>query len=180
MLSSAQIKVEIDSIWYFLWEDNKSAMVTSGDWGLIKPQDKLGYVGDIIIPSNVEYNGEIYSVESIGRSAFSCCGGMTSITIPNTLKRTEYYAFGGCDNLNSVHISDLEAWCKIDFGTWSGNPLEFAEHLYLNGKELIDIIIPEGVTSIGYHAFYKYIGLRSIIIPKSVTSIGESAFYGCI
>ena len=41
------------------------------------------------------------------------------------------------------------------------------------------IIIPDSVTSIGYHAFYGCTGLTSITIPDSVTSIVDGAFYGC-
>lgn len=49
-----------------------------------------------------------------------------------------------------------------------------------NGKSTLEtIIIPEGVTSIGYRAFYTCDGLTSVIIPESVTSIGDSAFFGC-
>ena len=36
------------------------------------------YVGDVVIPSIV--NG--YRVTQIGRFAFACCGGLTSVTIP--------------------------------------------------------------------------------------------------
>ena len=43
-----------------------------------------------------------------------------------------------------------------------------------------DLIIPEGVTSIGYSAFYGCSGLTgSLIIPEGVISIEYSAFYGC-
>ncbi|MCH5187521.1 MAG: leucine-rich repeat domain-containing protein, partial [Oscillospiraceae bacterium] len=41
------------------------------------------------------------------------------------------------------------------------------------------VIICDGVTSIGYCAFYKCTSLTSITIPDSVTSIGWSAFYNC-
>lgn len=37
--------------------------------------------GVLIIPDSVEYNGNIYSVTSIGESAFSGCSGLTT---PNT------------------------------------------------------------------------------------------------
>ena len=40
-------------------------------------------------------------------------------------------------------------------------------------------VIPEGVTSIGYRAFYMCFSLTSIIIPDSVTSIGAYAFNCC-
>lgn len=40
-------------------------------------------------------------------------------------------------------------------------------------------IIQDGVTKIGYSAFYNCISLKEITIPDSVTSIGDSAFDGC-
>lgn len=42
-----------------------------------------------------------------------------------------------------------------------------------------DVIIPDGVTSIGAGAFKNCTALIVITIPNTVTSIGNSAFYGC-
>ena len=42
-----------------------------------------------------------------------------------------------------------------------------------------EIVIPEGVTSIGDYAFYCYLSLTEITIPDSVTSIGRQAFWYC-
>ena len=42
-----------------------------------------------------------------------------------------------------------------------------------------ELIIPNGVTSIGGAAFRYCTSLISVTIPDSVTSIGSSAFYGC-
>ena len=42
-----------------------------------------------------------------------------------------------------------------------------------------DVIIPEGVTSIGESVFDGCEGLTSVTIPSSVTSIGRGAFDGC-
>lgn len=41
------------------------------------------------------------------------------------------------------------------------------------------VIIHEGVTSIGNHAFYYCGNLASITIPTSLTNIGSEAFYSC-
>ena len=40
-------------------------------------------------------------------------------------------------------------------------------------------MIPNSVTSIGYHSFYGCSNLTSVTIPDSVTSIGDDAFYNC-
>ena len=42
-----------------------------------------------------------------------------------------------------------------------------------------DVVIPDGVTSIGDRAFEGCNGLTSVTIPNSVTSVGHWAFYGC-
>ena len=42
-----------------------------------------------------------------------------------------------------------------------------------------DVVVPEGVTSIGYGAFWGCSSLTSVTIPDSVTSIGDSAFTYC-
>lgn len=42
-----------------------------------------------------------------------------------------------------------------------------------------DVVIPDGVTSIGDWAFSRYEGLTSVTIPDSVTSIGDWAFCEC-
>ena len=51
-------------------------------------------------------------------------------------------------------------------------------NLYLNNKRVTKLIIPDGVTSLGY-AFFNCSSLTSIEIPDSVTSIGYGAFYNC-
>ena len=41
------------------------------------------------------------------------------------------------------------------------------------------VVMQQGVTSIGDHAFWDCSGLTSVTIPDGVTSIGDSAFSGC-
>lgn len=135
------------------------------------------YTGVVVIPEEVTYLDKTLKVTSIGRSAFYGSSGLTSITIPASVKSIGQYAFYDCKSLTSVHISDLEAWCKIDIK--GNNPLLYAHHLYLNGKEIINLEIPNSVTKIGNYAFTGCIGLTSITIPNSVTYIGVHAFSGC-
>ena len=134
----------------------------------------------LIIPDNVT---------SIGKSAFSGCSALTSISIGSSLERVGTDAFYGCSGLTSVQITDLASWCNISFNkgydysygqnTYNSNPLFYAHHLCMNGKEIKDMIIPDGVTSIKDAAFIGYTDLSSITLPNSVTSIGEDAFKDC-
>ena len=141
------------------------------------------YSGDVVIPSHVSYNGVNYTVTTIGSMAFgNYCTELTSITIPPTVTCIEEDAFFDyLISLNAVHISDLNAWCSISInGAYSDTcPFNWAKHLYLNGEEIKDLVIPGGVTSINNATFYGCSGLTSITISNSVTSIGSYAFAYC-
>ena len=115
------------------------------------------------------------SVTSIGEFAFYGCSCLKSITIPQSVTHIGSDVFFNCYDLNAVHISDLEAWCNIQFdGAFFGR-----YHLYLNGNEITNLTLPESVTSVGNYAFAKCYRLISITIPNGVSSIGHNAFSNC-
>ena len=165
------VEVEIDGINYELVAKVKQATVIAKSSGK--------YSGKVIIPESVEHEGATYSVTSIGSYVFYECSGLTSVTIPNSVTSIGGLAFYECSGLKSVHISNIATWCNIDFNGGSSNPLHYAHHLYLNGEEVKDLVIPNSVTSIGNCAFYGCSGLTSVTIPNSVESIEEDAFSGC-
>ena len=127
-------------------------------------------IRDLVIPD---------SVTKIGYSAFRGCSNLTSISIPPSVTEIGGGAFSGCKGLTSVHINDIAAWCNIDFAGIDSNPLYYAHHLYLNGEEVKDLVIPNSVTSIGDYAFCECYGLASVTIGSGVTSIGNGAFRSC-
>ncbi len=130
----------------------------------------FGNMKSVVIPG---------SVESIGASAFSGCDSLVSITVPDSVKSIGVHAFSDCDALSRVYISDVAAWCSIDFGNEYSNPLFYARNLYINGRSVTDVVIPGGVTGIGAYAFYNCRSVKNVTIPKSVTSIGRDAFRCC-
>ena len=167
-------RFEIDGIRYTI-RGNNTVSVVSRD---------AKYSGDVILPESVEFNGKTYIVTAI-EGAFSGCSGLTSITIPSSMTWINEGAFLGCTNLTSVHISDLEAWCKIqctycgEIDSYTSNPLHYAHHLFLNGVEIKELVIPNTVTSIGRGAFDGCSYFTSIEFSNSMTSIGDGAFMHC-
>lgn len=118
------------------------------------------------------------SVITIGSGAFLLCTGLTSVTIPSSVASIGGGAFYECTGLTSVHITDLAAWCKMSF-TLDSNPLTYAHHLFLNGEEIKDLVIPSSVTCVGDSVFCNCSNIKTVTIPNSVTYLGNEAFTGC-
>lgn len=139
------------------------------------------YTGDVVIPNRVTYSSVTYPVTSIDDFAFMDCTDLTSITIPSSISSVGQDSFYGCTGLTRVDITDISAWCNIiyDYVGERTNPLYYAHHLFLNGTEVTDLIIPNTVTKIGWDAFLGCTSLTSVSIPNSVTKIGWNAFGSC-
>ena len=163
------------------------------------------YSGNLNIPESITYDGIDYRVKSIGKRAFSYCSDLTSITIPNgvttigesaferckkltsisipdSLKSIEKMAFSGCDGLTKVSFSGMaciECMCNINYYNETSCPLRYAHHLYINGEEVTEIVIPNTVTTIGAYAFSGCYYITSVTIPNTVTTIGFNSFSGC-
>ncbi len=134
---------------------------------------------EIIIPDTVEYYKKEYKVTSIGKETFSGCTSLTSVIIPNSVTSIGEDAFSDCSSLTSVHITDLSAWCRINFVNSAANPLTCAKNLYLNNILVKELVIPNNISVIKNYAFFLCKSLTSVTIPDSVTSIGEYAFFSC-
>lgn len=70
---------EMDGIYYnMLSTEDKAVEVTHRGYSYSSYKDE--YSGNVVIPSSVIYNGNTYSVTSIGNGAFSFCSALKEIT----------------------------------------------------------------------------------------------------
>ena len=161
--------VEINGIYYNLLAKERTAVVTSGD---------NAYTGEVSIPETIVLDDITFDVVSIGEKAFYS-SQIQSVSIPKSITKLGYEAFRFCHKLSCVNISDIAAWCRIKFGTYS-NPLVSAHHLFVDGEEVLDIVIPEGVTQIPANAFNGCYFFTSVSFPNSLKEIGNNAFEECI
>ncbi|MBO7202516.1 MAG: leucine-rich repeat domain-containing protein, partial [Paludibacteraceae bacterium] len=135
-----------DVIWYNFDSSTKTASVTyRGDdvWDY-----EHEYTGEVVIPSTVMYEGEEYSVTSIGNDAFGYCNYLTSITLPSSVTRIEEGAFAVCSSLTSITIPE---------GVTSIGSAAFYEC-----HSLKSITLPSSVTRIGEGAFWCCCSLTSM------------------
>ena len=93
--------------------------------------------------------------------------------------------FGSGRMTNFDHISDYVGsnapWDKgIKSVVIEDGVTRIGSHAFQGCSSLTEVIIPNSVTSIGHEAFRDCWALAKIDIPNSVTSIGTAAFQSCI
>ena len=178
LLSLPMLAEEIDGINYNLNAETKQATVIKKSSGK--------YSGEVVIPESVVYEGNVYSVTSIGVKAFYNCSGLTSVTIGNSVTSIGSSAFDTCKGLTSVTIGNNVTTigdyafdhCKGLTSVTIGNSVTSIGDYAFRNCGLTSVSIPNSVTSIGLGAFFCS-GLTSVTIGNSVTSIGNYAFYLC-
>ena len=121
------------------------------------------------------------SVESIGLGAFSDCSRLESITLPfvGSDKYRNYTHFGyifGAEGTYDQNRYVLPSSLK-DVVITGGDIIY--DYAFVDCDRIINITLPNTVTTIGTNAFYGCTSLKNINIPEGVRVIGQTAFYGC-
>lgn len=148
-----------------------------------------GVNGDVEIPSSVTEIGDSAfdgcpllesvtipdGVLDIGAYAFCCCDGLENILIPQSVTNIGTRAFGSCYNLRSFAVDPANRF----YSAQDGFLLNKDGTVLVQGVNVVEARIPDGVTTIGEAAFEDCFRLECVEIPDSVTAIGDWAFSVC-
>ena len=178
--SRVQVRpIEVDGIKYQIQEDGTLAVAAGY------------YLGEVVIPESIEYDGVATAVTSIAANAFRNCTGLTSVSIPESVTSIGSASFYGCNNLTSVTTNSDASFSGaslyfikdgIKYMVLDKNSVSVVANSYSGNVVILENITygnTFNVTSIGNFAFNDRTGLTSVTIPSSVTSIGTKAFDGC-
>jgi hypothetical protein len=149
----------------------------------------VDYVGDdtdLVLPAN--YNGQNYE---INQYAFYYKNDITSITIPETVRKIHQYAFGRMPNLskvtfNAIYCADMSygpfsnsgsAGFEVEIGA---RVAKIPAYLFFDSN-VTNVTFAENCicTEIGERAFFGCNDIVTLIIPDYVTTIGSYAFRSC-
>jgi hypothetical protein len=141
------------------------------------------------------YKNYTTSKNTIGKYLFDGFSEIIRIKVPKDIEVIEQYAFNGCGNLitlripsstkkisiywmfKSLQIEDVGKWCET-IKTSSEIRINNC-HLYILDKEVFDLNIPYGTTSISDYSFYGCHWLESVKLPSTLTNIGNYSFREC-
>lgn len=143
-------------------------------------------VGMKSVPSALFYNCQSLKkvvlnegVEYINGYAFSLTS-LTDLYLPSTLKTIYYLAL---DKVEKVHLADLEKYVEnVVFVKFMGLPNTISApfmsgaKLYIDGKLITELVLPDTVTNIGEYVFDGLTGVSKLYVPDTVLSIGYNAF----
>ena len=128
-------------------------------YGFTKP------TGNLIIPSTVTQNSQLYHVVSIGANAFYSCTGLTAVSIPSSVTIINDGAFNHCSGLSSLTIPNS----VITIGVGA----------FQSCSNIQSVSLGSSLTIIGNVAFESCTSLHSLTLPNSLTMIGNWAFSNC-
>lgn len=150
--------------------------------------DSTSYKGDIVIPYYIEYNGMKCRVEGVDDNAFMNCIELTSVVLPDGIKKIGEKAFYHCSQLVSVNMprSLKDLGIEAFSGCYNLKSITFPSGLKLietmafsDCAALKSVVIPKTLTRVGKNAFRDCFGLEEVIVEEGVEDLCDYAFAGC-
>ena len=171
--------VQIDDIWYVMDDYDMTAMVTS-DFDEGPGGFQTSYLGDIVIPPYVEYNGNSYRVTSIGPYAFERVHA-SSLSIPETVVSIDGSAIYNMPELCVVDVDDANpVYRSVDDVLYTHDMkvmLLFPSYWgHVPDHDLpTEFTVPEGVEEIDTNFWHA--AVERLILPGTLKKICGDAFW---
>lgn len=109
------------------------------------------------------------TLESLGGCVFSECHSLTDVYSNSPIIGTQM--FYRCENVTNVVLNNV-----VTIGKQAFNNDQDA--LASRTTKIVGLVLPEGLTSIGDHAFTRC-DITEIVLPSTLTTVGSSVFSGC-
>ena len=119
---------------------------------------------NLVIPSQVKYDGKTYTVTHVGSSGFYE-EPIVSLTLPNTIKEIGYKAFAHCTNLSDLTISS--------------DIIIINNQAFYGCTNLKNITFNGDIEILGDQTFFGCSSLTSVNFIGTVNTIGNQTFYEC-
>ena len=140
----------------------------------------------IQIPSEVEYEGENYTVTTIVEELFGSNNTIKKIIIPKTIKNTEFGSleeipsnpFSSCLSLETIEVEEgSPVFSSVDGVLFSTDKKTLIG--YPAGSPRESYTVPDGVKTAKIAAFFNSQHLKKIVLTNDMETLGLSVFgYG--
>ena len=157
ILPALAYDAEVNGI-YYSFIGTKKAFVTHGGFTGDTPNH---YVGKVVVPAQITYNGRTYNVTSIGPNAFAGCEGLTSVQLPSSVRAISACAFLGCTSLTKVTLpADI-----LVIGTCA----------FTGCTSLQQISLPRHTELVDSLTLYCCASLTSLVLPHRIRTVCQGA-----
>lgn len=154
MSFAADIEVTLNQIEYTLVDSTKTAIISD--------TETTSITGVITIPETITYEGEEYTVTTVGEKAFNYCSKITSVVLPNTVTTLETSCFASSGITEIVLPESVTT---------------IGEKAFYFCDDIPSFTLPASVDSVGSKAFY-YMDITSFHVENSVPiELPSDCFY---
>ena len=131
----------------------------------------------------IEFGENVTSVGSINYMS-----NLTTVTLGSNIRTIAKGAFFSysTNQKNLYYKGTLESWCNIEYieGTGEGPEsslgLMYMYSLYIDNQKVVDLVIPETITTIKQNSFSMNNGIKTVTIGDNVTYIEPYSFAYCV